>query len=61
VHAVSEEKSDDSKDNFYEELEQAFNQFTHGGSTVTNQNCIPKEIKSILKSGNVCYHSVQNL
>jgi hypothetical protein len=27
VHAPSEEKSDDSKDRFYEELEQAFNHF----------------------------------
>jgi hypothetical protein len=27
VHAPSEEKSDDSKDNFYEELEQVFDHF----------------------------------
>ena len=27
VHAPSEEKSDDSKDNFYEELEQVFDPF----------------------------------
>jgi len=27
VHAPSEEKSDDSKDRFYEELEQVFNHF----------------------------------
>jgi len=27
VHAPSEEKSDDSKDSFYEELEQAFDYF----------------------------------
>jgi hypothetical protein len=26
-----------------------------------NQNSIQEEIKSILKSGSVCYHSVQNL
>jgi hypothetical protein len=31
------------------------------GTTLTNQNSIPEEIKSRLKSGNVCYHSVQNL
>jgi hypothetical protein len=30
------------------------------GTTATNQNCIHEEIKSILKSGNVCYHSVQS-
>ena len=28
VHATSEEKSDDSKDNFYEELEQVFDHFS---------------------------------
>ena len=26
-----------------------------------NQNSIPEEIKSRLRSGNACYHSVQNL
>ena len=31
------------------------------GSTLTNQNSIQEEIKSRLKSGNSCYHSVQNL
>jgi len=30
-------------------------------TTLTNQNSIQKEIKSKLKSGNACYHSVQNL
>jgi len=29
------------------------------GTTVTNQNCIHKEIKSRLNSENACYHSVQ--
>jgi hypothetical protein len=29
--------------------------------TKTNQNYIQEEIKSRLKSGNVCYHSVRNL
>jgi len=28
VHATSEEKSDDSKDSFYEELEQVFDHFS---------------------------------
>ena len=28
---------------------------------LTNQNSIAEEIKSRLKSGNTCYHSVQNL
>jgi hypothetical protein len=31
------------------------------GVTVTNRNCIHKEIKRKLNSGNYCYHSVQNL
>ena len=30
-------------------------------TTLTNQNSIQEEIKSRLKSGNTCYHSVQNL
>jgi len=30
------------------------------GAGLTNQNYIQKEIKSILKSGNVLYHSVQD-
>jgi len=31
------------------------------GTTSTSQNSIPEEIKSRLRSGNACYHSVQNL
>jgi len=31
------------------------------GTTLTNQNSIAEEIKSRFKSGNACYHSVQNL
>ena len=30
-------------------------------TTLTNQDSIQEEIKSRLKSGNACYHSVQNL
>ena len=30
-------------------------------TTLTNQNSIQEEIQSRLKSGNACYHSVQNL
>jgi len=36
-------------------------EFKYLGTTLTNQNSIPKEIKSRLKSGNDCYQSVQNL
>jgi hypothetical protein len=36
-------------------------QFKYLGTTLTNQNSIQEEIKSRLKSGNACYHSVQDL
>jgi hypothetical protein len=36
-------------------------EFKYLGATLTNRNSIPEEIKSRLKSGNACYHSVQNL
>jgi hypothetical protein len=36
-------------------------QFKYLGKTLTNQNSIHAEIKGRLKSGNACYHSVQNL
>ena len=36
-------------------------QFKYLGTTLTNQNSIQKEIKSRVKLGNACYHSVQNL
>ena len=35
--------------------------FKYLGTTLTNQNSIQEEIKSRLKSGNACCHSVQNL
>ena len=41
----------------FEEVEQ----FKYLGTNLANQNSIQEEIKSRLKSGNVCYHSVQNL
>ena len=36
-------------------------EFKYLGKTLTNQNSIQKEIKSRLKLGNACYHSVQKL
>ena len=36
-------------------------EFKYLGTTLTNQNSIADEIKSRLRSGNACYHSVQNL
>jgi len=36
-------------------------EFKNFATALTNQNSILEEIKSRLKSGNVCYHSVQNV
>ena len=36
-------------------------EFKYLGTTLAKQNSIAEEIKSRLKSGNACYHSVQNL
>jgi hypothetical protein len=36
-------------------------QFKYFGTTLTHQNSSQEEIKSRLKSGTACYHSVQNL
>jgi hypothetical protein len=35
--------------------------FKYLGTTLTDQNSIQEEINSRVKSGNACYHSVQNL
>jgi len=36
-------------------------EFKYLGTTLTFQNSIREEIKSRMRSGNACYHSVQNL
>jgi len=36
-------------------------EFIYLGTTLTNQNSIQEEIRSRLKSGNACYHSMQIL
>ena len=36
-------------------------EFKYLGTTLTNENSIAEEIKSRVKSGNACYHSVENL
>jgi len=36
-------------------------EFKYLGSTLTYQYSIPEEIRSRLRLGNACYHSVQNL
>jgi len=46
-------KTDNS---FFERVKE----FKYFGTTLTNQNSIQEEIKSRLKPGNACYHSVQN-
>jgi hypothetical protein len=40
---------------------ESVDEFKYLGTILTNQNSIQEEIKSRLKSGNACYHSVQNL
>jgi hypothetical protein len=35
-------------------------EFRYLGTALTNHSSIQEEIKSRLKSGNACYHSVQN-
>ena len=47
-------KNDNS---YFERLEE----FKYLGTTLTNQNCIQEEMRSRLKSGNTCYHAMQNL
>ena len=42
---------------YFERVEE----FKYLGTTLTNKNFIQEEIKSRLKSGNACYHAVQNL
>ena len=46
-----------SDDRSFERIEE----FKYLGTTLKNQNSIQEEIKSRLKYGNACYHSVQNL
>jgi hypothetical protein len=36
-------------------------EFIYLGTTLTNQNSIQEKIKRRPKSGNACYHSVQNI
>ena len=40
---------------------QRVEEFKYLGTTLTDQNSIQEQIKSRLKLGNACYHSVQNL
>ena len=44
-------------DNSFEKVEE----FIYLGTTLANQNSIREEIMSRLKSGNACYHLLQNL
>jgi len=40
---------------------QRVEEFKYLGTTLTNQNSVAEEFKSRLRTGNACYHSVQNL
>jgi hypothetical protein len=46
---------------FYKSFYERVEEFRILGTTITNQNSVQEEIKSRLKSGNACYHLVQNL
>ena len=46
--------------NIYNSSFERVEDFDYLGTTLINQNSIQEEIKSSLKSGNACYHSVQN-
>jgi len=50
IHSVRIDNSN------YERVEE----FKYLGTTLANQNSIAEEIKSRLRSGSACYHSVQN-
>jgi hypothetical protein len=43
--------------NFFERVEK----FKYLGTTLNKQNFVQEEIKNRLKTGNACYHSVQNV
>jgi hypothetical protein len=66
MHAPSEDKSDDSKDSFYEELEHVFDHFPryHMKILLGDYNTkVGREdiFKPTIFLGNAFYHSVQNL
>jgi hypothetical protein len=44
-----------------DELFEDVARFIYLETTLTNKNAIYNEIKSRLNSGNICYHSIQNL
>jgi hypothetical protein len=50
----------DNYNSYYNSSFGMVERFKHLGATLTNQNSILEEIKSRLKSGNTCYHAVQN-
>ena len=45
----------------YDSSSEEVESFKYLVKTITNQNSIQKEIKSRLKSGNACYHLMQNI
>jgi hypothetical protein len=50
VHAPSEDKSDDSKDSFYEDLEQVFDHFPRYHMKILLLTCLLHGAESLLRS-----------
>jgi hypothetical protein len=62
VAALKNRKNNNKYNNiFYDNTFERVEEFRYLGKPLTNQNFIQEEIKSRLKSGNACCHSVQNL
>jgi hypothetical protein len=61
--AMSRDENAEQEHNIkiYDKSFERVEQLKNLGTTLMNQHSIQEEIKSRLKSGNPCYHSVQNL
>jgi hypothetical protein len=56
-HNIGQKRSIKIANRYFEDVAR----FKKLGTTLIDQNCMHKEIKSRLNSGNACYHSVQSL
>jgi len=67
IYCIHKHKADDASKESFVILYLLSPVFINGGrvqifgTTLTNKNSVQEEIKSRLKSGKACYHSVQNL
>ena len=59
-HSVRTDNNNNNNNNNNSTFERV-EEFKYLGTTLTHRNSIAEEIKSRLKSGNTCYHSVHNL